>query len=73
MDRRTHSLSPYCPAKWRSFGDIAAAPGQPAIDEATRRSSAFADRYASHYLAAVRCLTGTLPELTMHLRFPDEH
>jgi putative transposase len=33
----------------------------------------FAARYQHTYPAAVACLTSTLPELTVHLRFPVEH
>ncbi len=60
-------------AYWQIFDDIAAPPGQAAVDEALRRADAFAARYEHVYPAAVACLTSTLDELTAHLRFPAEH
>ena len=60
-------------AFWQIFDDIDQPPGQAAVQEATRRAEAFADRYSTHYPAAVACLTSTLDELTTHLRFPREH
>jgi hypothetical protein len=57
-------------AYWQIFDDIAASPGQAAVDEALRRADAFAARYQHVYPAAVACLTSTLDELTVHLRFP---
>jgi putative transposase len=60
-------------AFWQIFDDIDQPPGQAAVQEATRRAEAFADRYRSHYPAAVACRTSTLAELTTHLRFPREH
>jgi putative transposase len=60
-------------AFWQIFDDIDQPPGQAAVQEATRRAEAFADRYRSYYPAAVACLTSTLAELTTHLRFPREH
>jgi putative transposase len=43
------------------------------VDKALRRAQAFAARYERVYPAAVACLTSTLNELTVHLRFPREH
>jgi putative transposase len=60
-------------AYWQIFDDIAAPPGQAAVDQALRRADAFAARYEHLYPAAVACLTSTLDELTVHLRFPREH
>jgi transposase-like protein len=60
-------------AFWQIFDDIDQPAGQAAVDEATRRAQAFADRYSKVYPAAVRCITDTLPELTVHLRFPRQH
>jgi putative transposase len=60
-------------AFWQLFDDVQQPPGQAAVDEATRRAEAFADRYGKLYPTAVRCITDTLPELTVHLRFPREH
>jgi transposase-like protein len=60
-------------AYWQSFADIQAPPGQAAVDEAIRRAEAFAARYERAYPAAVACLTSTLDELAVHLRFPAEH
>jgi putative transposase len=60
-------------AYWQLFDDIDQPAGQAAVDEATRRAEAFAARYQHTYPAAVACLTSTLPELTVHLRFPVEH
>jgi putative transposase len=60
-------------AYWQIFDDLTAPPGQAAVDEAHRRAEAFAARYEHTYPAAVTCLTSTLGELTVHLRFPAEH
>jgi putative transposase len=60
-------------AYWQIFDDIAAPPGQAAVDQALRRADAFVARYEHVYPAAVACLTSTLDELTVHLRFPTEH
>jgi hypothetical protein len=60
-------------AYWQSFDDIQRPPGQAAVDEATRRAAAFTVRYQRTYPAAVACLTSTLSELTVHLRFPAEY
>ena len=60
-------------AFWQIFDDLDQPPGQAAVDEANRRAEAFADRYGRRYPAAVACLTSTLAELTVHLRFPREH
>ena len=60
-------------AYWAVFDGIDQPPGQAAVDEATRRAQAFVARYERAYPAAVACLTSTLPELTVHLRFPAEH
>jgi putative transposase len=60
-------------AYWAIFDDLQAPPGQAAVEEATRRAEAFAARYEHVYPAAVTCLTSTLDELTVHLRFPREH
>jgi putative transposase len=60
-------------AYWQIFDDIQQPAGQAAVDEAIRRAEAFAGRYQRAYPAAVACLTSTLDELTVHLRFPCEH
>lgn len=60
-------------AYWQIFDDIQAPAGQAAVDEARRRAAGFAARYERTYPAAVACLTSTLDELTVHLRFPREH
>jgi putative transposase len=60
-------------AFWQIFDDIDQPPGQTAVDEATCRAQAFADRYQRLYPSAVACLSSTLAELTVHLRFPREH
>jgi putative transposase len=60
-------------AYWQIFDDLQAPAGQAAVDEARRRAAAFAARYERTYPAAVACLTSTLDELTVHLRFPREH
>jgi putative transposase len=60
-------------AYWEIFDDIDQPPGQAAVDQATRRAQRFAARYQGVYPAAVACLTSTLEELTVHLRFPREH
>jgi transposase-like protein len=60
-------------AFWQIFDDLDQPPGQAAVEEANRRAEAFADRYGRRYPAAVACLTSTLAELTVHLRFPREH
>jgi putative transposase len=59
-------------AYWAIF-DLDQPPGQAAVDQATRRAQLFAVRYQGVYPAAVACLTSTLEELTVHLRFPREH
>jgi hypothetical protein len=43
------------------------------VEQATHRAEAFAARYATLFPAAVPCITDTLAELTVHLRFPREH
>jgi putative transposase len=68
-----HAQAEVKQAFWQIFDDIDAPEGQPAVEEATRRAAAFAGRYATLYPAAVACLTQTLAELTVHLRFPREH
>jgi putative transposase len=60
-------------AYWQIFNDIDQPPGQAAVDQAHHRAEAFAARYQRTYPAAVRCLLDTLPELTVHMRFPAEH
>jgi putative transposase len=60
-------------AYWQIFDDITQPAGQAAVDEARRRATAFAARYEQTYPAAVTCLTSTLDELTVYLRFPREH
>jgi putative transposase len=60
-------------AYWAIFDDIQTPPGQGSVDQARRRAQAFAARYEHVYPAAVACLTSTLDELTVHLRFPREH
>jgi putative transposase len=60
-------------AYWAIFDDIDAEPGEAAVAEARRRAQAFARRWRDRYPAAVACLTDSLPELTMFLRFPREH
>jgi putative transposase len=60
-------------AYWEIFDDIDQPPGQAAVDQATRRAQRFAARYQGVYPAAIACLTSTLEELTVHLRFPREH
>jgi len=57
-------------AYWEIFDGIDVPPGQAAVDEARRRAAAFAARYERTYPSAVACLTSTLDELTVHLRFP---
>ena len=69
----THAQAEVKAAFWQIFDDIDQPPGQAAVDEAVRRATAFADRYEGVYPAAVACLTSTLAELTVHLRFPREH
>jgi transposase-like protein len=60
-------------AYWQIFDGIDVPPGQAAVDEARRRAAAFVARYERTYPSAVACLTSTLDELTVHLRFPAEH
>jgi putative transposase len=60
-------------AYWSIFDDLTAPAGQAAVDEARRRAQVFVARYERVYPAAVTCLTSTLDELTVHLRFPSEH
>jgi transposase-like protein len=60
-------------AYWAIFDDITAPAGQAAVDEAVRRAEVFVARYEHLYPAAVACLSSTLDELTVHLRFPPEH
>jgi putative transposase len=69
----THAQAEVKAAFWKIFDDIDAEPGQAAVAQARQRADAFADRYGKCYPAAVACLTDTLPELTVHLRFPREH
>jgi putative transposase len=68
-----HAQAEVKAAYWQIFDDIQLPPGQAAVEEATRRAAAFTTRYERAYPAAVACLTSTLPELTVHLRFPAEH
>jgi transposase-like protein len=58
---------------WAIFDDIDAAPGEPAVAQARRRAAQFEQRWTGRYPSAVACMTSTLPELTVHLRFPREH
>jgi putative transposase len=58
---------------WSIFDDIDAAPGEPAVAQARRRAAQFEQRWVGRYPSAVACVTSTLPELTVHLRFPREH
>ncbi len=58
---------------WAIFDDIEAAPGEPAVAEATRRAKAFSVRWGKLYPAAVECLNDDLCHLTTYLRFPREH
>jgi transposase-like protein len=69
----THAQAEVKAAFWGIFDGIDAPPGDQAVAEARRRADAFADRYQHRYPAAVSCLTDTLPELTVFLRFPREH
>jgi len=68
-----HAQAEVKAASWQIFDDIQLPPGQGAVDEAAQRAAAFAARYEHSYPAAVACLTSTLAELTVHLRFPVEH
>jgi putative transposase len=68
-----HAQAEVKAAYWQIFDDIELPPGQGAVEEATRRAQAFTVRYERSYPAAVACLTSTLPELTVHLRFPPGH
>ena len=68
-----HAQAEVKAAYWQIFDDIQLPPGQGAVDEAAQRAAAFAARYERSYPAAVACLTSTLAELTVHLRFPVEH
>ena len=58
---------------WKLFDEIAADPGQGAVDEVRRRIEAFVTRYEKHYPAATKCLTADVESLTVYLRFPKEH
>jgi len=58
---------------WGLFDDIAAEPGQGAVDEAQHRIDAFCDRHHKAFPAAVRCLQDDRQALTAFLRFPPEH
>jgi putative transposase len=68
-----HAQAEVKAAYWQIFDNIELPAGQAAVEEATRRAVAFTARYERTYPAAVACLTSTLPELTVHLRFPAEH
>lgn len=68
-----HAQAEVKAAYWQIFDNIELPAGQAAVQEATRRAGAFTARYERTYPAAVACLTSTLPELTVHLRFPAEH
>jgi putative transposase len=68
-----HAQAEVKAAYWQIFDNIELPAGQAAVEEATRRAVAFTARYQRTYPAAVACLTSTLPELTVHLRFPPEH
>ena len=65
-------------AYWQVF-DIAALttagiqPGQRLVTAVQARIDAFAQKYASLYPAAVRCLLADCEQLTSYLRFPAEH
>jgi putative transposase len=68
-----HAQAEVKAAYWQIFDNIELPAGQAAVEEATHRAVAFTARYERTYPAAVACLTSTLPELTVHLRFPAEH
>ena len=48
-------------------------PGQRLVTAVQARIDAFAQKYASLYPAAVRCLLADCEQLTSYLRFPAEH
>ena len=58
---------------WAIFDHIDAEPGQPAVDQARSRATAFAARWSERYPRAVDAVLDELPYLTAHLRFPREH
>ncbi len=58
---------------WGIFDGIEAAPGEPAVAEATRRAKAFGAKWGKLYPAAVECLNDGFDHLTTYLRFPKEH
>ena len=58
---------------WAIFDVGDAEPGDQAVATAHRQAAEFAARWNSRYPAAVRCVTGDLASLTVHLRFPAEH
>ena len=58
---------------WALFDDIAAEPGQAAVDEAQHRIDGFCDRHHKAFPAAVRCIQDDRQALTAFLRFPPEH
>jgi putative transposase len=58
---------------WAIFDDIDAAPGRPAVAEATRRANAFAAKWRKLYPSAVDCLEDDFEHLVTYLRFPTEH
>ena len=48
-------------------------PGQRLVTAVQARIDAFAEKYATLYPAAVRCLLADCEQLTSYLRFPAEH
>ena len=58
---------------WACFDNIDTEPGQPAVDEAQRRITGFADRHRQAFPAAVRSIENDRAALTTFLRFPTEH
>jgi putative transposase len=65
-------------AYWEIFGtaELTAAgiqPGQRLVTAVQARIDSFAQKYASLYPAAVRCLLADCEQLTSYLRFPAEH
>jgi len=62
-------------AYWRLFdtAGLGLDPGPKLVAAVQARIDAFAQRYQSHYPAAVRCLLTDRDQLTSYLRFPAEH
>lgn len=58
---------------WSIFDDIETDPGDAAIDEALRRTQAFAGKWERAYPGAVACVTDDFASLSAHLRFPKDH